>query len=159
MSFAGGLQLHHVSQDQSVNVETSFNLHSGLKVFSRTTVMIICFRTRHCLQAQFFHIYEVILHTIVRTMPSLHVDQMCGFCSDRVHLHGCRHFNNHLWIPCPTSCSWFVACIGSVGMRQWSDVSTTGCSDDNMKPLRIFFVNMPHQWRSNFHRILGMYNP
>ena len=55
--------------------------------------MIICYRIRQCLQAQFFHIYEVILHIIVRTMPSLHVDHICGFCSESVHLHGCLHFN------------------------------------------------------------------
>ena len=181
-------------------------MHSGLQVFSRTTVMIICYRIRQCLQAQFFHIYEVILHIIVRTMPSLHVDQICGFCSEIVHLHGCRHFNNHLWIPCHTRCTWLVAWIGRVGMRHWSDVPTTGCSSSMItwNRLGIFLVhmgswkeadsflghtslmttrsscnaqrqihvcspkqqagasakknhlvNMPHQWRSNFHRAFG----
>ena len=93
MSFAEGLQLHHFSKDQPAGVYTSFNLHSVIQVFSRTTALIICYRIRRCPPALFFHIDEVILHIIVRAVPRWRVDHICGFCSESVHLHGCLHFN------------------------------------------------------------------
>ena len=57
-----------------------------------------------------------LCHIIVRAMPSWHVDQICGFCSESVRHHGCRHFNNHLWIPHHAPCSWLVVWIGRVAI-------------------------------------------